>query len=262
MTNRVPRPGLIAVIAVFGLVSCADDTQPPAAAGETTRQVAEGQASEGNRVQLLGCRQPVNDRVHFAIGQSRLAVPQQAIRNISPAAAEPGATPEQISAQLNDMLGDGLGCPETPLAANAVIIENAVTNPLLGGRIAILRRPPPETINRFTAITRQLQQSRPEDSCRRASQDLLACFGTERNAAVTNEVMYLVTTDPQQNLSTGGPLAARCVLEGQRVVRCGVVDVLQGGVAIDATLKGGEYSTQSLRQARDAAVSEVSRLQL
>ena len=211
---------------------------------------------------MSGCRQQPGNNVHFQVGSAKLAVPQSAIRNISPVDAKPNASAEQITAQIVDKLAKGSGCPENPMAANIVVVQSTVTNPLLAGRIAILRRPSAKAIEGFAKLTRQLQDKRPENNCRPASADLIACFGAEQARNGTTQVMYLVTTDRNQNLSTGGPLAARCVLQDRKVVRCGVLDVLNGGIAIDATLKGGKYSTASLRGARDAAIQQVSKLQL
>ncbi len=42
----------------------------------------------------------------------------------------------------------------------------------------------------------------------------LTCVGTETVGQRETPVMYVITTDTSRNLNTGGPLAARCVLQG------------------------------------------------
>ncbi|MEM9140992.1 MAG: hypothetical protein AAGB15_14290, partial [Pseudomonadota bacterium] len=61
-------------------------------------------------------------------------------------------------------------------------------------------------------------------------------------------------------MASGGPLAARCVLEDDAIRGCNMVDQLPGNVAFDVTLKSGNYTVAALSSARDAAAARISAL--
>ena len=87
--------------------------------------------------------------------------------------------------------------------------------------------------------------------------DLIACTGTESSGSRKTEVMYIVTTDRNKKMNSGGPLAIRCSIQQAQVRGCNIVDRGRGDFIIDAILDQGEYSTSSIEQAWKSALAPV-----
>lgn len=229
---------------------------PAAAASATGDGPADGAQQ---RISMAECATPSEGRVHFDIGETVLAVPAPAVREVIPTGMQPPLQEEAVAAELRARAAEGAGCPEKPMKAVLVLVGSDAGDPLLEGTIGILRSPPGTMTAQFAKLTRDLQRS-PTRNCKTLNGGLIACVGTETVGARETPVMYVITMDPNRNLNTGGPLAARCVLEGDAVRGCNIVDQAPGNLTVDAALKAGTYSTESLAKAHQAAMSRVASL--
>ncbi len=200
-----------------------------------------------------------------------LSVPADEVREVYPTGLQAPVSEEAVTSAIRARAAEGAGCPEKPMEAVLVAVGGGPADPLLEGTIGILRSTPGAITDQFAKITRGLQ-SNPTENCKKVNGELLTCVGTETVGQRQTPVMYVITTDPSQKLNTGGPLAARCVLQGAaqpaagqspaEIRSCNIVDEVPGDLIIDATLKAGTFSTQSLAQAHRAALARVQSLRL
>jgi hypothetical protein len=271
----------LAALAFVALAACEPSTDEaaaagtPPAAGGTARAAAPG--GEQQRISMAECSTPSEGRVHFRVGEAVLAVPAGEVREVYPTGLQAPVTEEKVTTELRARAAEGYGCPEKPLESVLVLVGGDAGNPLLEGTIGILRSPPGTITDQFAKLTRDLQRN-PTQNCRKLNGELLACVGTETVGQRQTPVMYVITTNTRQNLNTGGPLAARCVLQsdaagtgagagqpqetGPRIRTCNIVDEAPGNLTIDATLNAGTFSTDNLAQAHRAALARVDSLRL
>ena len=268
------RPALraLSVGVVALLAACADgpsegESSPTAAAPSQPSASTPAQPSTNanpaqpnqDRINLAKCSQPADGKVFFQVGQSVLGVPAQAIRDAIPSNLKPPISKEAVKQELQNQAATGGGCPEKPIDARLLMVQAAPTHPLLDGNIGLLGNPPADLTDQFAQLTRNLQNN-PTENCRDIGDQLLGCIGTENRGNAQTQVMYVVTTNRQEKLASGGPLAARCVLNDGKVRSCNLVDKVPGNIAFDATLKAGSYTLAGLRSARDTAAAQVNGL--
>ncbi len=266
--NLLHRPTFRPLVAAAGalllvLAGCqSEPTQPAASAAATTSPATPAASATAaapgadNAIQMSKCSQPAGGKVTFRVGQSVLVVPAGMVRTAIPEGVTPAMQQADVGALLRSRTAQGGGCPEKPLDTRLLTIGGDFGNSLLAGEVGILAAAP-GTINApFAKITRDLQQ-KPNKNCKQLNGQMLACVGTETVGNQTTQVMYVVTTDPKRKLVSGGPLAARCVFEQKAIAGCDLVDELPGGIAIDAPLKAGTYSTETLAAAHAAVVRAV-----
>ena len=254
----------LAALATIALAACeptpgdapAADTATPA---ETATATAAPAGSGQDRISMAECATPAEGRVHFRIGEAVLAVPAPDVREVIPAGMQAPLQQDAVTAELRARAAEGAGCPEKPMDAALLLLGGEAGDPLLEGTIGVLRSPPGRITTQFAELTRDLQRN-PTQNCRQLSGQLIACVGTETVGQRETSVMYVITTDPNRNLNTGGPLAARCVLNGESIRGCNIVDQLPGSLTIDAALNAGTYSTASLAGAHQAALARVQSL--
>ena len=263
-TRRALRGCTLAALAAVALSACEagpEDAPEAAAAPAAPAAGQAGAAAPGaqDRISMAECGTPAEGRVHFEIGEAVLAVPAQDVREVIPVGMQAPLQQEAVTARLRELAAQGSGCPEQPMEAVLLLLGGNAGNPLLEGTIGVLRSPPGSITAQFAQLTRNLQQN-PTQNCRQLNGQLIACVGTETIGQRETPVMYVITTDPGETLNTGGPLAARCVLEGETVRGCNIVDQLPGNLTVDATLNAGTYSTESLAAAHDAALARVQSL--
>jgi hypothetical protein len=261
-----PSPCLsaFAALALVALAACEQTPDTPAAAPDAGAgggtAAAASPAGPEERISMAECGTPAQGRVHFEIGETVLAVPAEQVRDVIPTGMQPPLTAEAVAAELRARAAEGAGCPEKPMEVALLLVGSEGTDPLLQGPIGVLRSAPGAITGQFAELTRKLQQS-PTQNCRRMEQgELLACVGTETVGSRETRVMYVITTNPNRKLNTGGPLAARCVLEGEQVRGCNIVDQLPGNLTMDAALNPGTYSTETLASAHRAAVAQIQSL--
>lgn len=266
LPRRPFRPTLAAgALLALALSACGSDpAEPPAAAASQGTQGATQPATQAapagtveERMSTANCQNPPDGRVYFTVGSTVFAVPGPQVRTVLPPDVTPQTTPEQIVQNLRTQTAQGAGCPEKPLAARVLGIGGEFGNPLLTGEIGILAAAPGSISGGFSRVTRGIQQN-PDPKCQKMDGGLLACTGTDNLGGVQSNVLYVVTTDPKQNLLSGGPLAARCILADGGVRGCSILDELPGGVAINVPLSAGPDSTQKLAAAHAAAVGAVN----
>jgi hypothetical protein len=269
MTRHTQAPRLsvrgwaFAAVAAVALSACepgpedAPDAAAAPAAGQAATAAAAGTGQD--RISMAECSTPAQGRVHFDVGDAVLAVPAQDVREVVPAGMQAPLQQEAVTARLRELAAAGSGCPEKPMEAMLLLVGGDAGNPLLEGTIGVLRSPPGTITAQFAKLTRDLQRN-PTQNCRQLNGRLIACVGTETIGQRETPVMYVITTDPSETLNTGGPLAARCVLEGEAIRGCNIVDQLPGNLTIDAALNAGTYTTESLASAHQAALARVQSL--
>ena len=258
--NRViVRAGGIAAVVV--LAACAEGDKPETTETPPATTPPAATVATGASIGLTNCPTPSEGKVHFKIADSTLAVPGNIVLDAIPAGMQPPITKDRVVAELKTQTGQGKGCPGTPLDAGLLMVQDKLNHPLLDGSVGLLALPPGGITERFAAETRRLQQN-PSKSCNPIGEDLIGCVGTEKRGDISTNVMYVITTDKTQNMASGGPLAARCTLEGDKVAGCNLVDRLEGGLAMDASLRSGTYSTEALRGALDAATTHINAMRI
>ncbi len=259
------RRGALAAFILLALAACEstpDDAAPGAAAATTAAQTGAAAAPAGagqERISMAECSTPAEGQVHFRVGGSVLAVPAQDVREVIPVGVAAPLQQEAVTAELRSLAAEGAGCPEKPMDAVLLLVGGETGDPLLEGTIGVLRSPPGTITAQFAELTRGLQRN-PTQNCRSLNGGLLTCVGTETVGQRETPVMYVITTDPNRNLNTGGPLAARCVLEGEAIRGCNIVDQLPGDLTVDAALNAGTYSTENLASAHGAALARIQSL--
>jgi hypothetical protein len=268
MTRHTHAPRLsvrgcaFAAVAAVALSACepgAEDAPEAAATPAAGQAGAAGTGTAQDRISMAECSTPSQGRVHFDIGDAVLAVPAQEVREVIPAGMQAPLQQEAVTTRLRELAAEGAGCPEEPMGAVLLLLGGDAGNPLLEGTIGVLRSPPGTITAQFAKLTRDLQRN-PTQNCRQLSGQLIACVGTETIGQRETPVMYVITTDQNRTLNTGGPLAARCVLEGEAIRGCNIVDQLPGNLTVDAALNAGTYSTESLASAHQAALARVQSL--
>lgn len=265
----------LAALALGALAACEtspdEEASAEAAPAAGTPAAPGGATAAEQRISTAECATSPEGRVFFKVGESVLAVPANDVREVYPTGLQPPLSQEAVTSEIRARAAEGAGCPERPMEAVLVAVGGGTADPLLQGTIGILRSAPGAITDQFARITRDLQRN-PTENCRKVNGELLTCVGTETAGQRQTAVMYVITTNPNQNLNTGGPLAARCVLQGnvqpqpgqaQAAIRsCNIVDEVPGNLIIDATLNAGTYSTEGLAQAHRAALARVQSLRL
>lgn len=259
LTRHTVRAASLTLIAALAACGGGDGESESASSEASTpqQQTAAAAPSSDGRVNLSQCDQDTKGRVFFQVGSTTMSVPGGAVRDAIPANLNPPLDKDAVKRELQSQAAAGGGCPGKPIAASLLILQDDLGHPLLDGRIGLLGTPPQGLTAQFAEVTANLQQ-KPTKNCRQMGADLLGCLGTETRGNVQTQVMYVITTDRSARMASGGPLAARCVLQENQVQGCNLVDQLPGNVAYDATLKAGNYTTAGLSAARDAAAAKVN----
>ena len=263
MTESFPRRSRLAarfgvLCAVLALAACGGDSTPDAPSTNAATPSTDGTAPTG----LANCASPSDGKIHFKVANAVLAVPGGIVLDAIPAGMQPPITKERVVAEVKARTDAGQGCPGSPMDTGLLLTREQPAHPLLDGNAALLALPPGGITERFAAETKRLQANPPE-TCSPIGKDLIGCQGVEKRGETSTNVLYVITTDRAQTMSSGGPLAARCVLNAEKKVEgCNLVDQLAGGVAIDASLKSGTYTTSGLRAALDAATSRVDAMRV
>ncbi|MEM9140024.1 MAG: hypothetical protein AAGB15_09345, partial [Pseudomonadota bacterium] len=240
------RP-LAATFAAGLLAACGGDASPPATSSQAAtaqqpqQQSTGAQGTSPNRISVAQCAQPSNGTVFFKVGDAVFGMPGQSVRDAIPASLQPPIRKEDVKNELQRQAAAGGGCPEKPIDARLLMVQTNLDHPLLDGTVGLLATPPEGLTAAFSRVTRQLQQN-PTENCQPLGTDLIRCVGAERRGTVETPVMYVISTDTSQRMASGGPLAARCVLEDDAIRGCNMVDQLPGNVAFDVTLKSGNYT--------------------
>lgn len=253
-----------ATLSLTLLAACAPEAtkstdQPTQPAQPQTGATPGAQAAQGDRINLSNCATPTDGRVYFKVGQNVLAVPANAVRDVIPASLKPPVRKEDVKSALQAEAARGGGCQGRPLDASLLLVQSDLGHPLLQGSLGLLATPPQGISGPFAKVTRTLQQ-KPTENCKAIGGGLIGCVGSETRGEARTPVMYVIATDPNQNLAGGGPLAARCVLQGEKVAGCSMVDQLSGQLAFDATLAPGTYSADGLRDARQRVETVINGL--
>lgn len=245
--------------ATIALSACEMDGETAPAAKTATPEAAAAGDVQNARINLGECSGPRDGNVYFKVGERALAVPGSAVGDVIPTSLTPPYQKEQVKTELQEQARQGGGCPEKPIDAALLLINGDLQHPLLQGTVALVRTPKGDGAKRYAQLTSQLQAN-PNENCQTIGGDLMACVGTERRGDRQTPVMYVITTDTTKTMNTGGPLAARCVLAGEKIQGCNIVDQLDGGLTYDATLNAGDYSTAGLASARQAANQQITSL--
>lgn len=253
-TLRAASVGMIALLAACADGGNKDNGTETAAAPQAT---TPSNQPSSDRINLANCSQDAGGQVFFQVGTTVLRVPAPNILDAIPASLRPPISKDDVKKELQSQAAAGGGCPEKPIAASLLIIQDDLGHPLMDGRIGLLGVPPQGLTARFAQVTSNLQKN-PTENCRKVGDDLMGCVGTETRGNVETQVMYVITTNPNERMSSGGPLSARCVLKDGEVQGCNLVDQLDSSVAFDATLKAGTYTVEGLRTAREAAIAKVN----
>lgn len=250
----------LAIVAAGAISACAaPGTEPEAttpAEAPAASAPSAAAAADQTRITMAECPTPSEGLVHFKVGDAELAVPADAVRDAIPAGMQPPLQQEVVARELQSRVAQGAGCPQNPIDATLLMLNADLGHPLLNGDIGLLRSPDGRITEQFADLTRDLQRQ-PTSNCRELSGDLMACVGTETVGDRQTPVMYVITTDPNETLNTGGPLAVRCVLQEESVRGCNIVDRLPGNLTVDASLNPGTYTTEGLAAAHDAVLRRV-----
>ena len=250
--------------ALIGLAACAD----MGLGGDKTAEAGNGAAvattrdDAGGGLGLANCSTPSEGRIHFKVADTVLAVPGNIVTDAIPAGMQPPLTKEKVVAEVKTLVEQGVGCPGTPMDAGLLLIKDTPPHPLLEGNMGLLALPPGGITARFAAETKKLQDNPPKGCQPIPESDLIACAGKEKRGDTEIEVLYVITTDKTETMVSGGPLAARCTRKGEAIEGCNLVDQLPGGLAVDASLKSGRYTTKGLREALDAAIGQVNAMRV
>ncbi len=275
MTNTdflSPRRSPIAFVwgaLVLTLAACEDGGSGPVTATSqqssetnssqsTAPQSSTGTASSGTGATIINitkCSQPIGNKIFFKVGAAQLGIPSSVIVEAIPSSLRPPIKKEDATRELERQAAAGAGCPDRPLEAVLLVVNERFGHPLLEGTAGLVRAAPGATAQ-FAQLTQQLQQ-KPTQNCKPLSGELLACVGTETRGSRETPVMYVITTNASEKLNTGGPLAARCTLQETKIQGCNLIDTLPGGLTVDVTLNAGTYTTADLAGARAAALRQI-----
>lgn len=258
-SKAAQRAGALAVVGL--IAACADNPAPeqPVATTQPAQQAAA--AGDHVQIQMSQCATPAEGNVDISVGDAVLRVPAGVIEDAIPTGMQTPLKKEAVRAEVQARVSSGAGCPGQPLKTALLLVKPQPPHPLLEGSIALLRSNPGSITRQFTEVTSKLRDT-PSQNCRDLSGNLLACVGTESRGERETNVMYVISRDRNVALNTGGPLAARCVLQEQQVAGCNLVDQVAGNVTIDITLNAGTYTSDSLAEARRAALATVENWRL
>lgn len=230
------------------------DAETPADTPEQVATTADGRVEE--RLATPECQQPSDDKVFFRVGSAVFAVPGGEVDTVLP----PGVTPEtpanEVIGRLRTATAEGAGCPEKPLDLALLAVSGPQSDALLAGTILIFRSD--GIAGPYGDLTRQMLAS--PDRCQSSEGGLIACQAVEQDGAEEIRSLYLVSTDRNQKLSFGGPMAARCMLAEDRIQGCEILDELDGQIGVRAPLKALPESGAQLAAAHKAAIERVRSL--
>lgn len=252
MTNRL-KP--IARLSIFGaMLAALAACEPGGSATEGSQPTAE----TGQQTARVGtkCTTPDGGKVFFKVGEAVLALSPGEIDETIPKGLKRPFTAEDLKAELDRQTNAGGGCPEKPLDMLVLAIRVPADDTLLQGTIGLLATDPNRLSRGYADVTTRLQ-SNPPQTCKKLGGDLIACTGTESAGNARTEVMYIVTTDPSKKMNSGGPLAIRCAIREAKVSGCNIIDQGQGGFVMDAILKEGQYSSDTLESAWRTALAQI-----
>lgn len=250
---------LLAGALLVGLAACESgsgseaETQPEAPDESTEQAAAAEDARDEERLTTAECEQPNDDKVFFQIGSSVFAVSGEEVDTVLPPGVTPETPSEEVIGQLRSATAEGAGCPEKPLDLALLAVTGPQSDALLAGTILLFRS---EGIAEpYADLTRQMLAN-PE-KCQDAENGLIACQAIEQDGAEEIRSLYLVSTDSNETLDFGGPLAARCVLAEDQVRGCETLDELEGQIGMRAPLKALPESSAALAAAHRAALERV-----
>lgn len=252
------------VMVLGGLMAaCAEGTGSgqQTAPASTAAKPQTPPAADGSRINMAQCQTPANDTVSFRLADTVLRVPSKAVEDTVPEGLQQPIKKEAVRQAVQAQVSAGAGCPEKPLDAVLLVLRDEPAHPLLQGGMGLLKTAPGGITTQFAKLTGQLRD-KPAKNCRSLKGDLLACVGTETRSGRETQVMYVISLDRKVRMNSGGPLAARCLLEGEKIQGCNIVDQLTDRVALDVTLNPGEYTSNGLRDARQAALNRLKQWRL
>lgn len=265
LVRTIRRLAVLAVgaTALIGVAACEGDGLGGGdTAADETPPVPTTPDTAGLGLGLANCSTPSEGGIHFKLNEAVLAVPGNIVTDAIPASMKPPLTKEKVVAEVKSQFDSGVGCPGKPMETGLLLIKDTPQHPLLEGNMGLLALPPGGITARFAAETKKLQESPPKGCQPIPESDLIACAGKEKRGETEIEVLYVITTNKAEKMASGGPLAARCTRNGQTIEGCNMVDQLQGGLAVDVSLKSGRYTTEGLRGALDAAIARINGLRV
>jgi hypothetical protein len=250
------NPSVLICSAFLALAACAPEGQAPTASTQASTNTQTATAATTGKVGLSNCSTPDGGKVHFKVGSTVMALTPPEIQETIPKNLKPPFSAEVLKAELDRQTAAGGGCPEKPLDMLVLAMNGSGEGTLLQGTIGMLATDPGRLSKGYADVTARLQAN-PPDTCKKLGGDLIACTGTESSGSRKTEVMYIVTTDRNKKMNSGGPLAIRCSIQKAQVRGCNIVDRGRGDFIIDAILDQGEYSTSSIEQAWKSALAQV-----
>lgn len=252
---------------LLALAACestpSDEANSNTAESPASTAQTDGTAAAGNdevveaHMTMAKCEKPDNGRVHFRVGKAVFAVPGDDVRTVIPPDVTPETPKEQIVERLRKETRAGAGCPESPLTAALLAVAGPADDPLVGNEILLFQTR--GIADDYGKLTNKMLAN--ADKCQKAGDGLLACGVVDRNGDKERRLLYLVSTDRSQKLAFGGPLAARCIVAGERI-SCEILDELPGGVGLRAPLKGLPENSAALAGAHQRALAAVRPLRL
>lgn len=265
MTSEIPQPlarggkggwaALLAGALLVGLAACestsTSEAEAPADTAEQTASVQDGVVQE--RLTTADCQQPSEDKVFFQVGGSVFAVPGGEVDTVVPPGVTPETPAEEVIGRLRTATAEGAGCPEKPLELALLAVSGPQSDALLAETILLFRSD--GIAGPYGDLTRQMLAS-PE-RCQSSEGGLIACHAVEQDGAEEMHSLYLVSTDRNQKLAFGGPLAARCMLAEDRIMGCEILDELEGRIGMRAPLRALPESSAALAAAHRTALERV-----
>lgn len=243
---------------LLGLSACGatgeKKVEEPAEAPEQAATETDGRIEE--RLTTAECQQPSDDKVFFRIGNSVFAVPGGDVDTVLPPGVTPETPAEEIIGRLRTATAEGAGCPEKPLDLALLAVAGPESDALLANTVLLFRSD--GIAEPYGDLTRQMLAS-PE-RCQSSEGGLIACQAVEQDGAEEIRALYLVSTDRNQKLSFGGPLAARCMVAEDQIRGCEILDELEGRIAMRAPLKALPESGAELAAAHRKAIETVQPL--
>lgn len=265
--HAVRRAAILAAGGMLLALAACESTPADETAGsttETTANAAQAETTTGTddqvveaRMTTADCEKPGNGRVHFRVAGAVFAVPGGDVRTVIPSGVTPGTPAKQVVEKLRTETEAGAGCPETPLDAALLAVAGPTSDPLVGDELLLFRSS--GIAGPYGDLTRKMLAN--PDKCQEAGDELLACQVVSRDGDSQQRLLYLVSTDKDQKLAFGGPLAARCIVVGEKL-GCEILDELPGGVGLRAPLKGVPENSTALAGAHERALAVVRPLRL
>lgn len=247
---------LLAGALLVGLAACESTSTEPEAeapADTATETATAGDGRVEERLTTPECQQPSDDRVFFRLGSSVFAVPGDEVDTVLPPGVTPETPADEVIGQLRAATEQGAGCPEKPLDLALLAVSGPQSDALLADTILLFRSD--GIAGPYGDLTRQMLAS--PDRCQSSEGGLIACQAVEQDGAEEIRSLYLVSTDQNQKLSFGGPLAARCMLGEDRIQGCEILDELEGQIGMRAPLKALPESGAELAAAHQTAIERV-----